>query len=224
MNTGTKSLLFGVHQFIWHPWTVARAWRALYGSWPQWWEWVAIICHDLGYWGCTDMDGPSGRPHPIRGAKLTREVVAFLIMVKWFCRDPFSFFMDELFRWDCFREMVKTCDAAHDLSIGHSRYYAAQSGVELSRLFKADKCCLLYDPKWLYLLRAKLSGEIHEYIGNVPTEARVENDFYPGCPCRNCPSNWFDWYHAKIKKLCASETSIQEAARSLGSCGPCARR
>lgn len=56
MKTGTKSLLFGVHQFIWHPLTVLLAWIKLYG-WPAWEELVCIIIHDWGYWGKSNMDG-----------------------------------------------------------------------------------------------------------------------------------------------------------------------
>lgn len=70
MKMGTKSLLFGVHQFLWHPLTVARAWRHLYGKWPRWREWVCIIVHDIGYWGAPNMDGDEGTQHPLRGAHL----------------------------------------------------------------------------------------------------------------------------------------------------------
>src|SRR5262245_41708328 len=70
MKIGTKSVLFGVHQFLWHPLTVGLAWRKLYGVWPRAEGWVAIFCHDLGYSVCTNIDGPEGRLHPERGAKL----------------------------------------------------------------------------------------------------------------------------------------------------------
>lgn len=56
---GTRSLLFGVHQFLWHPWTVYRAWRYLYGK-PTWREVVCIFLHDLGYFGKPNMDGEEG--------------------------------------------------------------------------------------------------------------------------------------------------------------------
>lgn len=70
MKIGTRSVLFGVHQFLWHPWTVGRAWRRLYGVWPTWREWVCIFVHDLGYWGKPNIDGPEGRTHPEFGADL----------------------------------------------------------------------------------------------------------------------------------------------------------
>lgn len=69
MNLGTRSLLFGVHQFLWHPITVWLAWVQLYGF-PSWRECACILIHDWGYAGCIDMDGPEGRLHPYDGAEL----------------------------------------------------------------------------------------------------------------------------------------------------------
>lgn len=70
MTIGTKSVLFGVHQFIWHPLTVGLAWRRLFRVWPTWREWVCIFVHDLGYIGRRDIDGEDGREHPRLGAVL----------------------------------------------------------------------------------------------------------------------------------------------------------
>ena len=69
MNVGTKSLLFGVHQFIWHPVTVLIAWVSLYGR-PTWRELICIIVHDWGYWGAPNMDGEEGERHPEVGAEI----------------------------------------------------------------------------------------------------------------------------------------------------------
>ena len=69
MRVGTKSLLFGVHQFLWHPVTVILAWRKLYG-WPSARETVCILVHDGGYWKAADMDGEWGMNHPELGAKI----------------------------------------------------------------------------------------------------------------------------------------------------------
>lgn len=70
MKVGTRSLLFGVHQFIWHPITVWLAWIRLYGEFPGWRECVCIVVHDWGYWGCAEMDGPTGSRHPFLGARI----------------------------------------------------------------------------------------------------------------------------------------------------------
>jgi hypothetical protein len=70
LSTGTKSLLVGAHQFVIHPLSVALSWKKLYGRWPRAWEALAILVHDLGYWGCKDMDGPEGLDHPALGASI----------------------------------------------------------------------------------------------------------------------------------------------------------
>jgi len=70
MKIGTRSLLFGAHQFALHPWFVAVAWWKLYGF-P--WDprlWVAFFVHDIGYLGKPNMDGPEGETHPELGARI----------------------------------------------------------------------------------------------------------------------------------------------------------
>lgn len=70
MKIGTKSILFGAHQFILHPALMFVAWWKLFGF-P--WDprlWVAFVVHDLGYWGKPNMDGPEGEDHALWGADL----------------------------------------------------------------------------------------------------------------------------------------------------------
>jgi hypothetical protein len=69
MSIGTKSILIGVHQFLWHPITVLLAWVDLFG-WPKPWEVFCIFIHDIGYLGKPNMDGEEGRKHPELGAKI----------------------------------------------------------------------------------------------------------------------------------------------------------
>jgi len=69
LSTGTKSVLFGVHQFLWHPFTVYLAWRELYGN-PSLQDLVCILVHDLGYLGKSTMNGPDGIYHPELGATI----------------------------------------------------------------------------------------------------------------------------------------------------------
>ena len=73
MKVGQKSLLFGVHQFIWHPITVLIAWWKLYGL-PNWKEFVCIFIHDWGYWFSPNMDGKEGEKHPEYGAELAKKL------------------------------------------------------------------------------------------------------------------------------------------------------
>lgn len=79
MKTGTKSVLFGAHQFIIHPIAMSIAWYKLYGfpSDPR--LWVAFIVHDIGYIGKAKMDDDEGESHPELGAK----IMGFLFGEKW---------------------------------------------------------------------------------------------------------------------------------------------
>lgn len=167
MNVGTKSILFGVHQFIWHPLTVWLAWRKLYGRNPNRWEALAIVVHDWGYWGKPNMDGPEGECHPQRGA----DIVAWCY--RHFSRDINRRHL--CFRWYRFTKY-------------HSRFCAALHHAEPSDLCWADKLCVWYDPKWFYLLRATLSGEIKEYRQNARNKVPLcAPDHY-----------WFDWYRDRV--------------------------
>lgn len=79
MRIGTKSVLYGAHQFAIHPWFVAAAWWKLYGF-P--WDprlWIAFFVHDLGYWGKPNMDGPEGETHVELGAR----IMGWLFGPKW---------------------------------------------------------------------------------------------------------------------------------------------
>lgn len=80
INIGTKSVLFGAHCFLIHPFFLFLAWWKIYGF-P--WDprlWVAFIVHDLGYWGKPNMDGEEGEQHPYWGAFL----MGALFGKKWF--------------------------------------------------------------------------------------------------------------------------------------------
>lgn len=149
MNVGTKSILFGVHQFIIHPVSVFLAWHELYG-WPNWKETVCIFIHDWGYWGCHDMDGEEGKRHPEWAAGWAARHLG----IHWY-----------------------------HVCLYHSRYYAKLLRSEPSQLCWADKLSCKYDPWWLYLPRAILSGEIKEYrqhaseFGAVPLSAS-HRDWY----------------------------------------------
>lgn len=159
MKVGTKTLLLGVHQFIWHPFTVLLAWIKLYGL-PTWEEFICIFIHDWGYWGCSNIDGDEGERHPERAASMA----LFLFGNK-----------------------------AGRLCLFHSSNYARKQGAEPSILCWADKYSIVYDPWWLYLPRAWLSGELHEYrqraadLGCVPLIASNRE--------------WYQWLRTYYSKL-----------------------
>lgn len=155
MRVGTRSLLFGVHQFALHPWFVAAAWWHLYGF-P--WDprlWVAFLVHDWGYWGRSDMDGEEGEYHPILGARL---------MAALFDRVP-----------DLLRRRPQRLDYTFDrrtfffgpwgeFALLHSRFFARMLGAPPSRLCYADKFAIVLTPWWVYLPLARLTGELDEYM------------------------------------------------------------
>jgi hypothetical protein len=70
MKIGTKSLLFGAHQFLLHPLFLFLAWRKLYGFPYDPRLWVAFLVHDWGYWGKPNMDGDEGQRHPELGGRI----------------------------------------------------------------------------------------------------------------------------------------------------------
>jgi len=148
MKTGTKSLLFGVHQFLWHPFTVLLAWWKLYGR-PSWKEAVCIFIHDWGYWGCETMDG--------RGASFVSDM------------------LEPGYSRHGFYHTIRGADIAdalfgfkyRNLVLFHSRHFASEFGEAPSKLCWADKYSMLYDPQWFYLFRARLSGELKEYHQNA---------------------------------------------------------
>lgn len=79
LNVGTKSVLFGAHCFLIHPFFVMAAWIKLYGFPFHPAIWLSFFFHDLGYWGKPNMDGPEGEKHVLLGAK----VLGFLFGKKW---------------------------------------------------------------------------------------------------------------------------------------------
>jgi hypothetical protein len=144
MKVGTKSLLFGVHQFIIHPIFVFIAWWKLYGfpSDPR--LWVAFIVHDWGYWGKSNMNGKDeGETHPELGARI----------------------MHKLFDKDYNIEGTIIPDNSwYYFTLYHSRYYAKNDLHPISKLCVADKYVFCIQPKWMYIPLAILSGDIYEYM------------------------------------------------------------
>lgn len=80
MKIGTKSVLFGAHCFVLHPWFVAWAWWKLYGFPYDPRLWFAFFLHDIGYIGKPNMDGEEGERHPYRGAL----IMGALFGERWF--------------------------------------------------------------------------------------------------------------------------------------------
>jgi hypothetical protein len=72
MKLGTRSLLFGLHQFLLHPLLVLVSFFIVHRRHPSLAETVAILVHDLGYFGAEGIDCRGGEDHPYLGARICR--------------------------------------------------------------------------------------------------------------------------------------------------------
>ena len=163
MQVGTKSILFGVHNFLWHPFTVILAWIELYGL-PNWKELVCIFIHDIGYWGKPNMDGKEGEHHPEWAASWAKN---------WLDKNDSPWMLTDDY-W-----------IYYNLCLLHSRTCAKRYGAEPSKLCWADKLSCKYDPWWFYLPRAILSGEIKEY--------RQRSAEFGAIPLTASHLDWYKW-------------------------------
>lgn len=68
MTQGTKSFLFGCHQFFLHPLWVFIAWRKHFGRYPKFWEAVCILIHDVGIVGRQYLEPGGKKGHWKEGA------------------------------------------------------------------------------------------------------------------------------------------------------------
>jgi len=189
MKVGTRSILFGVHCWILHPWFVAWAWWKLYGF-P--WDprlWVAFVVHDWGYWGKPNMDGPEGENHVWLGAWI---VHCLFDWPRKIYESPCRY-CGRTFPGQGGAYFGPTCSCADgcctpcnnrwfDLCLYHSRFYAKRDGQPFSRLCVADKLAVGLTPAWLYLPLAWLSGELAEYMAGkgarTPASGRLATEWY----------------------------------------------
>lgn len=58
MRQGTVSVLVGCHSIV-HSLLVIRGWKLVYGRYPEFWQIVCILVHDIGHWGLDYIDDPS---------------------------------------------------------------------------------------------------------------------------------------------------------------------
>jgi hypothetical protein len=161
MRLGTKSLLYGAHQFLIHPLFVMVAWWKLYGF-P--WDlrlWVAFLVHDWGYWGCRDMDGDEGKNHIWTGAKIMGALFDHTYpLARWYTR-----LIGGLCAWIWGPRPEN--ETWFTLAFYHSRTIAKRYDTEPSRLCVADKLAVALEPSWLYLPRVWATGELAEYMDNA---------------------------------------------------------
>ena len=78
MTEGTKSYLFGAHQFLIHPLIVIVAWKKHHGRMPRLWELVCIFLHDIGHIGKQYLsDVEEKRKHWILGARIGQKLFGY---------------------------------------------------------------------------------------------------------------------------------------------------
>lgn len=147
MRLGTKSLLFGCHQFILHPYFTWRGWVRLYGHHYFRDAWLAFIMHDWGYWGMTSIDDDQD-DHTIRSERV------YLSIARW--------------RYLVLGILVGL-DACKEIKY-HSRFFARTTGLPPSRLCWADKVGTGLMPSWLWAILAHWSGEGYIYMDNLKYE------------------------------------------------------
>lgn len=147
MKLGTRSLLFGAHQFAIHPFFVLRVWPKFYpDSKPPSiiGRILAAIVHDWGYWGCRTMDGPCGDQHSVFGANL----VYRLTRSQWWYQEVLC----------------------------HSRFFARRMNLAPSTFCWVDKAATASYPSWLWATLCWLSGEGWEYLENPMYEIHVPGE------------------------------------------------
>ena len=189
MKIGTKSLLFGAHQFLIHPLTVFLASIKLRGKFPSWKECVCIFVHDLGYWGAENMEGEEGLVHPEYGALIANKLLDhnFYMGIGHIHGDD---------KWDTEGKKIEW--EYYYLCRYHSRSYADKFHQPPSDLCWWDKLCVLYDPWWLYLPRVYLSGEIREYRAEATKAGLISESM--------TDREWYEWAKTRmIKKAYAQD-------------------
>ena len=78
MTEGTKSYLFGCHQFLMHPIIVVIAWKKLFGYMPKFWELICILLHDIGHIGKQYLsDYEQKKIHWVLGARIANKLFGF---------------------------------------------------------------------------------------------------------------------------------------------------
>lgn len=158
MKIGSRSLLFGAHQFLLHPVCVALAWRKLYGRFPGDPRiWIAFVVHDWGYWGCPNMDGAEGKMHPWRAAR-------------WFAA-WFDKFETSTAPSHNGKNCVDPLGEWGRLCLFHSRSLARRYGEPVSQLCAPDKIASFMVPRFVYLTGTRWSGELAEYMAQGDTPA-----------------------------------------------------
>lgn len=168
MKIGTKSVLFGVHQFALHPLLIAAGWWKAYGF-----RRVVIQEADYRYCGlyaageCADVCSGCGlMPSVATSLCDPRLWIAFLVHDLGYIGKPNMDGAEGETHPEFGARVMRGLfgEPWGDFVLLHSRYYAKRLGRELSPLCLADKWVIVLEPSWLYLPRVRLSGELEEFL------------------------------------------------------------
>lgn len=164
LSIGTRSVLFGAHCFLLHPWFVAWGWLRVFGFRRVWIGRRPIVDY---------VEENSGRRWPVivyrdEFASIFRPAlwIAFIVHDIGYLGKPN---MDG----EEGEQHPRTGAAIMRFLFGepwgkfvlyHSRFLAKRDGATPSPLCIADKWAIVAEPWWLYLPRVNLTGEIAEYM------------------------------------------------------------
>lgn len=162
MKIGTKSVLFGVHQFLLHPLFIAIGWWQEYGFRR------VRIAERVAY---TIVDFATGNEVDFIDYTDTslldpRLWLAFVVHDLGYIGKPNMDGPEGETHPELGARVMRRLfgDAWGDLCLLHSRYYAKRLNRGVSPLCAADKRVFLIEPAWLYLPRVWATGELAEYI------------------------------------------------------------
>lgn len=228
MRVGTKSLLFGGHQFLVHPFFVALSWIWLYGLSFDPRVWISIFVHDWGYWGKENMDGEEGKTHPELGAGIVHKLFDRYEMTDiTYTRDAFGYSseLNEYRKkgWRVVDSLYLHGDTVNTLLqrrthkwkefvLYHSRSYAQMSHKKMSKLCLADKLAFLITPSWLYLGLCSLTGEREEYVED--SEIRERTPFQWVREVKKKTKKWVN-FTIRTQKIETLPTRLRRGFESL---------
>lgn len=196
MKIGTKSVLFGAHQFLLHPLVLALAWWKLhrfnrvdigdrqvadtlqdeYGQrWPcpvyrpeyaSLWRPALWVAFIVHDWGYW------GKPN-MDGPEGELHPLAGAAIMRALFGEPWGRF-----------------------TLYHSRYFARRDNADPSPLCVADKLAIALLPWWLYLPMTRATGELHEYMSDPKYQDGRTADMSPRQWYTNCQGYVREWVDA----------------------------
>jgi hypothetical protein len=127
------------------------------------------------------MDGEEGENHPTKGAEIANVLLDH----------NFHMGTGELPRDDKWLTKSKEIEwEYYYLVLRHSRSMAKRYNKEPSKLCWADKLSIKYDPWFLYIPRAMLSGELKEH--------RERADKFGELTFNKSNREWYQWAHDRM--------------------------